>query len=87
MPQSIDGSIVNPCKVLQPGTALAVVSSWMEETPESVAHSLIASHGPAALGVAERAAKNVRQVGMQDKAEKWNRVVAAVKKKLEGGDA
>lgn len=57
----------------------------MEETPERVAHSLIASHGPAALDLAERAARNVLQVGMQDKAEEWTRVVVAVKKMLGNG--
>jgi hypothetical protein len=41
---------------------------------------LITIHGADALKVAERAAENVRQLGMVKVLDEWNLVIAAIKK-------
>jgi hypothetical protein len=48
-----------------------------------LARSLIKIHGTEALALAERAAENVRQLGMSRQLTEWNRVIAAIKKMLE----
>jgi hypothetical protein len=48
-----------------------------------LARSLIEHPGPDALSLAERAAENVRQLGMKRQLEEWNRVIEAIKKAVE----
>jgi hypothetical protein len=48
-----------------------------------LARSLIEHHGIGALALAERAAENVRQLGMARQLTEWNRVIAAIKKMQE----
>jgi hypothetical protein len=50
-----------------------------------LARSLIEHHGVEALALAERAAENVRQLGMLRQLKEWNRVIDAIKKMLENG--
>jgi hypothetical protein len=52
----------------------------MADVAHALARSLIAAHGAGALAIAERAADNVRQIGMgKAKLEEWKRVIAAIK--------
>jgi len=52
----------------------------MDETAaHRMARSLIAIHGTGALAVAERAAANVRQLGMKEAERMWGAVAAAIR--------
>lgn len=52
----------------------------MAETDvQRTARSLIACHGSDALRLAERAASNVRTIGMTDKLAFWEAVAAAIR--------
>jgi hypothetical protein len=55
----------------------------MPDVPNHLARSLIEHHGGEALALAERAAENVRQLGMDRQLAEWNRVIDAIKKMLE----
>jgi hypothetical protein len=48
-----------------------------------LARALVKCHGKDALPLAERAAENVRQLGMPRQLTEWNRVIAAIKKMQE----
>jgi hypothetical protein len=48
-----------------------------------LARSLMKLHGTKALPLAERAAENVRQLGMARQLTEWKRVIAAIKKMQE----
>jgi hypothetical protein len=52
----------------------------MDDDPKQLARALIAIHGEYALNVAQRAANNVRQLGLVKALEDWNRVVAEIKR-------
>jgi hypothetical protein len=52
----------------------------MVDTINHLARALITIHGADALKVAERAAENVRQLGMVKVLDEWNLVIAAIKK-------
>ncbi len=47
----------------------------MPDVAHALARSLIALHGSDALAVAERAADNVRQLGMIEKTREWEEVI------------
>lgn len=44
----------------------------------SLAGALIATHGDGAVAFAEEAMGNVRALGMEDRVEEWERVIAAI---------
>jgi hypothetical protein len=50
-----------------------------------LARALVNHHGEKALAIAERAAENVRQLGMDRQLAEWNQVIDAIKKILENG--
>lgn len=50
-----------------------------ETEAHRTARSLIASHGDGAILVAERAANNVRTLGLVEKLKFWNAVAAAIR--------
>jgi hypothetical protein len=52
----------------------------MVDTANHLARSLITIHGADALKVAERAAENVRQLGLAKALDEWLLVIAAIKK-------
>jgi hypothetical protein len=45
-----------------------------------LAVALVAIHGAEAIPVAERAAENIRKLGMTEKQKEWLRVVDAIKR-------
>jgi hypothetical protein len=47
----------------------------MPKAAHALARTLITLHGSDALSIAERAAGNVRQLGMFDKATEWDGVI------------
>ena len=47
----------------------------MPDVAHALARSLIQIHGSEALAVAERAANNVRQLGMIEKTREWEEVI------------
>ncbi len=64
------------------------MSAWLERytiwfVPEneiaSIARALTAAHGADAVAAAERAAANVRRLGMDEKVRWWERVAKTVK--------
>jgi len=47
----------------------------MPDVAHALARSLISRHGSDAIAVAERAADNVRQLGMIDETREWEKVI------------
>jgi hypothetical protein len=56
----------------------------MPESEITIARALIVVHGKDAVAAAERAAANVRRLGMVERVAWWERVVKAIKE-IEAG--